>query len=123
MPPPFQKHVFVCLHDRGPGSERGSCAPKGSEALLKAFKKAIKERGLSDSIRANKSGCLDNCENGCSVVVYPEAIWYGHVTEADVGEIVEKHFAQGEPVARLRLYDERAADPVERGAVPEPTDN
>ena len=123
MPPPFQKHVFVCTHDRGPENERGSCAPKGSEALLKALKHAVKQRGLAGSIRVNKSGCLDNCENGCSVVVYPEAVWYGHVTEADLPEIVEKHLAGNEPVSRLRLYDERAADAVERGAVPEPTDN
>lgn len=122
MPPPFEKHVFVCLHDRGPGGPRGSCAQKGSEELLKAFKAALKERGLGESIRANKAGCLDNCEQGCSVVVYPEGIWYGGVQVADVGEIVERHLAAGEPVARLRLFAARASDEVE-GAIPEPTDN
>jgi (2Fe-2S) ferredoxin len=104
MPPPFRKHVFVCLNDRGPGHPRGSCAQKGSEALHQAFKAALKERGLDADIRANKAGCLDNCELGCSVVVYPEGIWYGRVTLADVREIVEKHLTRGEPVERLRLY-------------------
>lgn len=104
MPPPFQKHVFVCLHDRGPDNPRGSCAQKGSESLLKAFKQALGQRGLAEEIRANKAGCLDNCELGCSVVVYPEGVWYGRVTEADVAEIVDRHLVGGAPVERLRLF-------------------
>lgn len=104
--PPFEKHVFVCLHQREAGGSRGSCAQKGSEALLKAFKGAAKKAGLDQTVRVQKSGCLDNCENGCSVVVYPEGVWYGHVTEADVGELVEQHLKQGKPVERLRLFKE-----------------
>jgi len=93
MPPPFRKHVFICLNERPPDSEKGDCTRKGSPQLLKKFKAALRDRGLDEEIRANKAGCLDNCENGCS-----------HVTEADVEEIVEKHLVQGEPVERLRLY-------------------
>ena len=104
MPPPFQKHVFVCLHEREPGNERGDCSSKGSPELLKALKKALKKRGLGDEIRANKAGCLDNCESGCSVVVYPEGVWYGRVKLDDVDELVEKHLVGGTPVERLRLF-------------------
>lgn len=104
MPPPFHKHVFVCLNERDPGDPRGDCMSKGSGDLLKKLKKALKARGLDEHIRANKAGCLDNCERGCSVVVYPEGVWYGHVTEADVDEIVEKHLVGGQPVERLQLY-------------------
>jgi (2Fe-2S) ferredoxin len=39
------------------------------------------------------------------VVVYPEAVWYGAVTVADVGEIVTRHLIGGEPVERLRLAE------------------
>ena len=104
MPPPFKKHIFVCLNERAPDSERGDCTRKGAPELLKKLKSALKARGLDDEIRANKAGCLDNCENGCSVVVYPEGVWYGHVTEADIDELVEQHLIGGNPVARLQLY-------------------
>jgi (2Fe-2S) ferredoxin len=37
------------------------------------------------------------------MVVYPENVWYGGVTAADVAEIVQSHFIDGQPVARLLL--------------------
>jgi (2Fe-2S) ferredoxin len=104
MTPPFIKHIFVCLNERDPGNPRGDCTQKGSPDLLKKLKAALKARGLDETIRANKAGCLDNCEQGCSVVVYPEGVWYGHVTEADVEEIVEQHLRNGKPVERLQLF-------------------
>ncbi len=105
MAPPFKKHVFVCLHERAAGDPRGDCTSKGSPELLKALKKSLKARGLSDEIRANKAGCLDNCERGCSVVVYPEGVWYGGVQLGDIEELIDKHLIGGTPVARLRLFD------------------
>jgi (2Fe-2S) ferredoxin len=46
---------------------------------------------------------LDQCEHGPTIVVYPEAIWYGGVTLDDVDEIFESHVMGGKPVERLRL--------------------
>ena len=63
---------------------------------------ALLGRGIK-RVRANKAGCLDQCEKGPSVVVYPDAIWYGGVTEADVNEIVEQHILGGRPVQRLLM--------------------
>lgn len=73
--------------------------------MQKAFKKALADCGLSGRVRANRSGCLDQCEHGPTVVVYPDAVWYGGVTEADVDEIVDRHIRGGVPVARLQLPD------------------
>lgn len=102
---PFARHLFVCSNRREAEHPRGSCDPAGSERLQKAFKKALADRGINRQVRANKAGCLDQCEHGPTVVVYPEAVWYGFVTEADVAEIVDTHIVGGEPVARLRLPD------------------
>lgn len=102
---PFDHHLFVCCNQRLADHPRGCCDPSASAALQKAFKKALAERGLTRRIRANRSGCLDQCEHGPNVVVYPEAIWYGGVTEGDIPEIIDG-ILTGQPVARLRLDDE-----------------
>jgi (2Fe-2S) ferredoxin len=104
--PPFERHVFVCCNQREPGHPRGCCDPDAQDVLQKAFKKALAARGLGKRVRANRSGCLDQCEHGPTVVVYPDAIWYGRVTLADVDEIIDSHIVLGKPVARLRLPDE-----------------
>jgi (2Fe-2S) ferredoxin len=68
-----------------------------------AFKKLIRDRGLSVNIRAQKSGCLDTCELGPSLVIYPEGVFYGKVTLEDVEEIVEEHLENGRIVERLLM--------------------
>jgi (2Fe-2S) ferredoxin len=100
---PYEKHVFVCTNERPPGHPRGCCSAKGSPEIRERLKALVKERGLAGRVRVNAAGCLDFCETGVSIVVYPENVWYAHVTLTDVGEIVERHLAGGEPVARLMV--------------------
>jgi (2Fe-2S) ferredoxin len=99
----LKAHVFVCTNERPDGHPRGCCKAKDSEAILKAFKEEVLKRGLNLEVRAQKAGCLDKCEQGPTVVVYPEAIWYGRVGVADVAEIVQSHLIKGCPVERLRF--------------------
>ena len=73
--------------------------------LQKVFKLKLAQRGLKGKVRANQSGCLDQCEHGPNIVVYPDGVWYGHVTEADVDEIIESHIIGGKPVERLQLAE------------------
>lgn len=100
----FKHHIFVCENVRPDTDPKGCCAAKGSHAIREALKKEIKQRGLRGVVRANQSGCLDACEFGPSVVVYPEGIWYGGVSAEDVPEILESHILNDTPVERLRIY-------------------
>jgi len=102
----FRRHVFICVNERAAGDARGCCRARDGEEVAIAFKKAIHARGLRRVVRANKSGCLDQCAAGVTVVVYPEAVWYGRVTVDDVEEIVTEHIVGGRPVERLVLPDE-----------------
>jgi (2Fe-2S) ferredoxin len=109
---PFEKHIFICCNQREAGHPRGSCDPHAEERLQKAFKAALAKRGLNKRVRANKSGCLDQCEHGPTVVVYPDAVWYGRVQESDIDEIIDSHIIGGQPVSRLRLPDECVNTPT-----------
>jgi len=101
----FEKHIFICTNQREDGHPRGCCDPSGEGRLQREFKVALAKRGIKGTVRANKSGCLDQCELGPTVVVYPEAVWYGHVTESDVAEIIDSHIVGGQSVKRLMLQD------------------
>ncbi|MFI5219668.1 MAG: (2Fe-2S) ferredoxin domain-containing protein [Bacteroidia bacterium] len=96
----FRKHVFICINERK-DSDRKSCGEAQGMELVHAFKKLIKEKGLKTEIRAQRAGCLDACETGPTVVVYPEGVYYGGVRLTDVNEIVESHLINDKPVERL----------------------
>lgn len=102
MPPPYVRHVFVCTNRRPDGSPRGCCASKGSEDLRLALKKELDAQGLK-GVRINTAGCLDACERGMAMVVYPEQTWYGPVTMGEVQEIVSSHLKDGQVVERLAM--------------------
>lgn len=103
----FDKHIFVCENKRPEGHPKGCCADKGSSEIKELFKKRLKELGLSSTVRANTAGCLDACEFGITVVVYPEQIWYGKVSINDVEEILQEHIINNRPVERLKIKDQR----------------
>lgn len=93
------------MNQREPGHPRPSCDPTGQGELQRLFKTKLAQRGIQ-LVRANKSGCLDQCELGPTVVIYPEAVWYGRVQPQDVDEIIESHIVNGQAVERLRIPDE-----------------
>jgi (2Fe-2S) ferredoxin len=102
-PAPFYTaHVFVCCNRRPDGHARGSCAAKGSERLRDYMKVRGKELGLK-RVRVNMAGCLDRCELGPCMVIYPEGVWYRVGSTEDVDAILERHLIAGERVARLEL--------------------
>jgi (2Fe-2S) ferredoxin len=97
----YERHVFFCLNRREDG--RACCANHDAERLRAYAKDRVKKLGLDGKVRVNKAGCLDRCDEGPCVVVYPEGVWYTYVDEHDVDEIVESHLVRGEVVERLRI--------------------
>lgn len=103
----FTHHIFVCCNQRSQDHSRGCCDADGSETLRNLFKSEVKKRGLGPLVRANKAGCLDQCELGPTVVIYPQAIWYGNVTPADVSRIIDETVVGGKILDDLRIPEHR----------------
>ena len=101
--PYYRHHLFFCLNQREAGA--ACCANHGSPRLRDYAKNKVKSLGLAGpgGIRVNIAGCLDRCELGPTLVVYPEGVWYTYVDEEDIDEIIESHIVKGEVVARLRI--------------------
>ena len=100
----YGRHIFFCCNQREPG-ERPSCNLKGASQMRDYAKRRVKQLGLDDpgKVRVNQAGCLDRCEEGPCIVVYPEAVWYTYVDRADIDEIIEEHLRNGRVVERLRI--------------------
>jgi len=99
----YRQHVFICTNQRTDG--RACCADKGAQEAQQHAKRRIKQLELNGpgQIRINKSGCLDRCEEGPVLVVYPEGTWYTYVDSTDIDEIIDSHLVGGKVVERLKI--------------------
>ena len=98
----FDAHLFVCTNRRPDGHNRGSCAAGGSEHLRDYMKARAKELGIAN-IRVNSAGCLDRCELGPCLVIYPDGVWYRIGSTADVDTVLQTHLVEGGRATELML--------------------
>ena len=99
----YKHHVFFCCNQREGGE--ACCNDHGAQTTRDYAKKRVKELGLAGKgkVRVNQAGCLDRCEEGPVLVIYPEAVWYTYVDRQDVDEIIDEHLMHGRVVERLRI--------------------
>ena len=99
----FKHHVFFCCNQREPGE---ACCNNHGAAEMQTYAKervaALKLKGKG-KVRVNKAGCLDRCDEGPVIVVYPEAVWYTYVDREDIDEIIDEHLVHGRVVERLKV--------------------
>jgi (2Fe-2S) ferredoxin len=99
----YERHVFFCCNQREPGE---ACCNDHGAAELRGYAKdrvkALKLNGRG-KVRINSAGCLDRCDEGPVLVVYPEAVWYTYVDRDDIDEIIDEHLVHGRVVERLKL--------------------
>ena len=103
--PAFTHHIFVCGNQRSCDHPRGCCDPDGNNELRNELKAAAKAKGLGPLVRVNSAGCLEQCELGPTLVIYPQEVWYGGVKKSDIPRIVDS-LANGTVLDDLRIPDE-----------------
>lgn len=106
MTPKYEKHVLICINERDPDNPKGDCTRCGGKDIRLKFVQFINQHGLKGKVRANKTGCLDACELGAAVVIYPDNIWYTRVSPNDVEEIFETSVLKDGVVERLAATEE-----------------
>ncbi len=99
----YDTHVFCCINERPPKHRRGCCSGKGSRQLCDYMCRKAMALGLR-RVRVNHAGCLNRCELGPTMVIYPEGVWYSYRSEADIDEILRRHVIGGGRVERLLLH-------------------
>ena len=99
----YKHHVFFCTNQREPGEM--CCNNNNAQAMRDYCKGRVKAAGdkIQGKGRVNNAGCLDRCEKGPVIVIYPEDVWYTYVDQEDIDEIVESHLQQGKIVERLLI--------------------
>jgi (2Fe-2S) ferredoxin len=103
----FTKHIFICNNERSKDDARGCCTSRGAADLIDYAKKKIHEMGLKGKVRINKAGCLDACQYGPAMVIYPEEVWYNPTSIEDMEEILNKHVLKNEVVERIQIDFEK----------------
>jgi len=93
-------HLFLCNSFRVNGDPQGSCNRKGAPELLQYLQAEISDRGI-DAIVSTTS-CLNVCEKGPILVVYPNEWWYYEITEEKVDQILDA-LESGQAVSELLL--------------------
>ncbi|MAU41289.1 MAG: ferredoxin [Kordiimonas sp.] len=108
----YQQHVFMCVNGREEGHPRGCCLSRGMGELAQYAKQQSRSIGL-DGVRINGAKCLNRCELGPVMVIYPEGIWYSIQTKEDVDEILNTHVKKDGRVERLMLQpDDTGLEPI-----------
>jgi (2Fe-2S) ferredoxin len=99
----YQHHVFFCCNQRKPGE--ACCNNHGASAMRDYAKDRVKQLGLAGpgKVRINQAGCLDRCDAGPVLVIYPQETWYTYVDREDIDEIIEEHLQHGRVVERLKI--------------------
>jgi (2Fe-2S) ferredoxin len=99
----YERHVFFCCNQRKEGA--ACCNDHGASDIRDYAKDKIKSLKLNGEgkVRVNYAGCMDRCDEGPVMVVYPEAVWYTYVDREDIDEIVSEHLQNGRVVERLKL--------------------
>ena len=78
-------HIFICGSFRGTEA-KGKCLKKESISLIPYMQEELVDRGMNGMVTS--TGCLNQCDEGPIMVIYPQGIWYKNVDSQDVVDAI-----------------------------------
>jgi (2Fe-2S) ferredoxin len=93
-------HILVCASFRG-AEAKGKCIKKESLQLIPHLEEEIADRGLNAMV--STSGCLNLCEEGPVMVIYPQGYWYRGVSSAEAVDEILDALENGGPAEKYLL--------------------
>ena len=91
---PYRHHIFIC-------TGRYCTADGEGAALYRLLPRLLAEHDLlfsADRVKRGETPCLGVCQDGPIAVIYPEGLWYHHVTPELLRRIVREHLCDGNPI-------------------------
>jgi len=93
-------HLLVCASFRGTEA-KGKCIKKDSMQLISYLETELSDRGLNAMV--SSTGCLNLCEEGPIMVVYPQGHWYSGISGTDDLDEILDAMEKGEPAKDLLM--------------------
>jgi NADH-quinone oxidoreductase subunit F len=81
------------------------CTAAGAQEVLQALRRAVDRQGMQGAIDVKSTGCHGFCEKGPLAIVWPEGVFYNHVTAGDAAAIAASATNGRRPVERLLYKD------------------
>lgn len=97
----FDYHIFICANQKAEG--KVCCGQERGLELVAEFRRVLRDKGLQGKVRAQRAGCIDACDFGPSVVIYPGGEYYGHLKPENVETIIEQHIIGGKAVEEFLI--------------------
>ncbi|WP_372773130.1 ferredoxin [Mangrovibacterium sp.] len=88
-------HILVCNSYRVAGDAKGFCNKTGAADLIQYISEECNDRGLD--VAVSSTACLNVCSQGPVMVIHPNNLWYGGITEERIDEILDA-LEEGEAV-------------------------
>ncbi len=79
--------ILVCNSYRVAGDAQGYCNKNGAANFIQYIAEECADRGIDAAVTS--TACLNVCAQGPVMVIQPNNLWYGGITEERIDEILD----------------------------------
>jgi len=100
---PFDKQFVICIGGRCNNLDRGEDRGEVIQSELKAVNKSL---GRKETVRVCTVSCLDLCDYGPNMIVWPEGTVYSHLDRGAARRVYDGEMGDGPVAEECKLRKE-----------------